>query len=75
MEDESADMGVSDVAEEADAGSISYFWLVIGGLLLYVGIASILHTAGILTEPGAEYAEGGLLVLVGAILVWFAVKA
>ncbi len=74
-ENKSGNMNACKVTEKIDRRSISFFWLVIGGLLLFVGIASILHTAGILTERGAEYAEDSLWVLIGAILVGYAVKA
>lgn len=71
----SGDTNACNVDEETGIRSISFFWLVVGGLLLFVGIASILHTAGVLTETGSEYAGDGLLVLIGAILVGYAVKA
>ncbi len=59
---------------QASSHQTSVFWLVVGGLLIFVAAASILHTAGILTETGAEYAEDGLLAFIGALILWYAVK-
>lgn len=76
MADEIGTNNVSKIAKTKAAcrRSVSVFWIIVGGLLLFVGVASILHRAGILSQVGAEYVEDGLLVFIGAIIVYYALR-
>ncbi len=69
--------GVTDVKkaiEKTNPRTISVFLLVVGGLLVFWAAESILSTAGIWSTTDVEYAGGFVLGLVGALVLYYAVK-
>ncbi len=54
--------------------TISVFLLVVGGLLVFWAAESILVTAGIWSTADTEYAGGFVLGLLGALVLYYAVK-
>lgn len=67
-------MEVKKAVEEASPRTISIFLLVVGGLLVFWAAESILATAGIWSKTEVEYADDIVLGLLGAILLYYAVK-
>jgi uncharacterized membrane protein len=65
---------VKKVVEKASPRTISVFLLVVGGLLVFWATESILSTAGIWSTVDMEYAGGVVLGLLGAIVLYYAVK-
>jgi len=69
--------GVTDVKKaigEASPRSISVFLLVVGGLLVFWAAESILSTSGIWSTTDMEYAGAFVLGLLGALVLYYAVK-
>ncbi len=69
--------GISDVKKtiaEANSRKISVFLLVVGGLLVFWAAESILSTADLWSTTNKEYAGGFVLGLLGAIVLYYAVK-
>lgn len=69
--------GVTDVKkaiEKTSPRTISVFLLVVGGLLVFWAAESILSTAGIWSTSDVEYAGDFVLGLLGALVLYYAVK-
>ena len=69
--------GVTDVKKaigETSSKKVSVFLLVVGGLLVFWAVESILSTAGIWSTTDMEYAGAVVLGLLGALALYFAVK-
>lgn len=69
--------GVTDMkkaVEEASPKTISGFLLVVGGLLVFWAAESILSTAGIWSTSDVKYAGDVVLGLLGALVLYHAVK-
>jgi hypothetical protein len=67
-------MDVKKAVEEASPRTISGFLLVMGGLLVFWAAESILATAGIWSKTDVEYAGDVVLGLLGALVLYYAVK-
>jgi len=69
--------GVTDVKKaigEASSRKISVFLLVVGGLLVFWAAESILSTAGVWSTTDKEYAGAFVLGLLGALVLYSALK-
>ncbi len=69
--------GVTDVkkmVEQTSPRTISVFLLVVGGLLVFWAAEAILSTAGIWSTVDKEYAGDVVLGLLGALVLYYAVK-
>jgi predicted metal-binding membrane protein len=69
--------GVTDVKkaiEKTSPRTISVFLLVVGGLLVFWAAESILVTAGIWSATDTEYAGDFVLGLLGALVLYYALK-
>jgi len=69
--------GVTDVKKaiaNASPRTISVFLLVVGGLLVFWAAEAILTTAGIWSTTDVEYAGDVVLGLLGALVLYYAVK-
>jgi predicted metal-binding membrane protein len=69
--------GVADVKKaigQASPRTVSVFLLVVGGLLIFWAAESILSTAGIWSTTDVEYAGDVVLGILGALVLYYAVK-
>ncbi len=71
---ESSNMAVGGADEHPTKRKISVFWLVVGGLLVFLGVESILYNANIWTKTDVEYADDLVLVGLGALIIAEAVR-
>jgi hypothetical protein len=66
--------GMSMANEQKNPRRISMFLLVVGGLLVFWAAESILSTAGLWSKTATDYAGGVVLGLLGALVLYHAVK-
>ena len=66
--------GAGRTNEATGKKTASVFLLVCGGLLVFWAAESILTTAGIWSTADVEYAGDFVLGLLGALVVYYAVK-
>ena len=66
--------GMSMANKQNNPKRISMFLLVVGGLLVFWAAESILSTAGLWSKTATDYAGGVVLGLLGALVLYHAVK-
>jgi len=66
--------GAMSNSEQTVPRTKSHFLLVAGGLLVFWAAESILSTAGLWSKVASDYAGGVVLGLLGAIVLYHAVK-
>jgi hypothetical protein len=67
-------MGKGGMAGETAPRTKSMFLLVVGGLLVFWAAESILSTAGLWSKTATEYAGGAVLGLLGALVLYRALR-
>lgn len=66
--------GMGMTREQNNPRRMSIFLLVVGGLLVFWAAELILSTAGLWSKTATEYAGGVILGLLGALVLYHAVK-